>query len=215
MSSEQSLASPCRTCGCKIFWQDRQVGNVHCAGCLEPPAASVAAAWFHMELSTKSEPDLFDEKKTVAQRIWTAVEFSPRWNGDDREDGDRESTVRSNRNTDRRSDESLDANMPIDHNIASQELTDAVMWFIAKRLSGEIAVTRGGVAFGVSGFVAMPSNMKPPKGAVEFFMLSNRRIIEGAKAATKFKSIVARTWEGAEQWYRVEQKPESQAADAK
>lgn len=211
--------APCQSCGSRIFWRDNQAGKVHCAGCLEPASRVIVAIWLHVVPDKQStELDLFGDPVTKVDS-WRVEAIDPYADSDGGSDGGVERGGKerggNGSNVNVRGEEgyapsAIDIDEPY-----NQALDDAIMWFKAKRLSGEIAVTHG--RRGAIDEATEDEKRPPtPKGASEFYLLRGGRIVEGAKAASKHKTVTYVTFDGAEKWYRVKHQVQvSEPAKAK
>jgi len=212
---------PCLKCGSDLFWQDRQVGNIHCGDCFEPPSISVAAKWWRVVAVDSEQPDesvdLFAEPSEVdlfAEPIKN--QQSAQWDAVEIHIGEKTSANGSNGKqagiaSDTVSDDlTPEARWGFDHGIASEATADAIMWFTQRRLDGmlENAMRSAGVWHSSDKKRVRPP--KTPTGAEEYYLLRNGRIVIGVKQAAKFKTVIAMTFDGANQWWEAEPKARSE-----
>lgn len=199
---------PCRSCDSRIFWRDNQAGKTHCAGCFEPASRVIVACWLHVVADERSTGlDLFGDP---VERVdsWKLEEIDPYSDGnadygsEQGDDDDGSSGIIGG------GYERIQGNAW--QGTCTREQTDAIFWFMAKRLSGEIAITRGRNAE-ANGATTDKSRPPTPKETTEFYLLKNGRIVEGPWDVKKHWSAKAMTFEGAGRWYRLKKRAKPRA----
>lgn len=193
------------TCNCRLFWLD-SFAVVRCCGCSPPPTMAVVRAI-----------DAIDGDGT-AESPYRVVRAWEKGRGWDASGGDMASVDVAGVDAGRGRDvPGVVSGMPIfgPIELPSLEKTEAVFSLMVAKAAGKLDAFRGSSG---AGGVAVASGKVPsvPRGKVPFYVVAvgggggelgssgdNLRIVEGDKAAAKYKDRRLVTWAGAGRWWAV------------